>query len=236
MKKWEFSFYVDIISILPPVNFNDVYFIVIHIGIGRVLKLFTKVRQTTGFCVNPELSCTVILTQLTRYFDYLDETNPSAVFCLRLAKTLLLFGINAWLAACILFYLACDPPSNDGYFYLLGKQCIGFLILISTLKKFRTQRNCTGFNWLNSWYIRTLTEQDDLMSAYESETLANRNPFLLACHFTIATISSAGFGDFGPHTLAEMAWITLLQLYGFFLVGYFTAKLTSALSCIYLPK
>ena len=114
MKKWEFSFYVDIISVFPPIESSDLYSVVIHIGVGRALKLFTKVSLFTVLLLDrSSKSNAIILSQLTRYFNYLDEKNPSAVFRLRLVKTLLLFCINAWLAACILFYLACDPPSDD---------------------------------------------------------------------------------------------------------------------------
>ena len=89
-----------------------------------------------------------------------------------------------------------------------------------------------------SYYIRALLdpEQEEIDKGITPDGILNTNPYLLSMYFSIATWSSAGYGDFLPQSWVETVFLIIVQLWGFYIIGSLTAQLTSALSCISLAQ
>ncbi|CAL8148468.1 unnamed protein product [Orchesella dallaii] len=94
-------------------------------------------------------------------------------------------------------------------------------------------------SWLASYEVQWRSSNDpfDKMPNFmKLNTLGYGSPYLYSFFYSAATLTSAGFGDFNPQNRTEMLWAIGFQLFGFYLIGYYTAVLTSALSCVMRPK
>lgn len=95
---------------------------------------------------------------------------------------------------------------------------------------------CSDQGWIASYQSANDFARIPVPKELEPNALAASSPYLLSFHFSAATLTSAGFGDFSPQNIFEIMFTTLFQLIGFFLIGYYTALLTSALTCVVKPK
>jgi hypothetical protein len=91
-------------------------------------------------------------------------------------------------------------------------------------------------SWISSYKIRREYAGEEVPLAEEPDELAKNAPYLLSFYFSAATLTSAGFGDFSPQRYVEIICTIIFQLIGFFIIGYYTALLTSALACVVKPR
>lgn len=90
---------------------------------------------------------------------------------------------------------------------------------------------CEQESWLRSYQVNDPDNEEVAV-----EKLSVNMPYLLSFYFAAATLSSAGFGDFNPQTAKEIGFLILFELISFTIIGYYTAILTSALSCTIRPQ
>ncbi|CAG7786966.1 unnamed protein product [Allacma fusca] len=149
------------------------------------------------------------LWKVIRYLHYLDDVYPENIFFFRLIHTTTMLIYSIHFLACFMFALAC-PIKSD-------------------------RQECSLQSWLSSYLITELNNNGIVNDEYHPNTLADKFPYIISIYFSSETLSSAGFGDFSPQTSLEMSCIIVSQILGFYIIGYYTALLTSALSCTTRP-
>ncbi|CAG7728316.1 unnamed protein product [Allacma fusca] len=152
--------------------------------------------------------------KVARYFTYLGNTYYQQIFWFRVVQALIIVFICVHWMACIAFAMACTPAD--------------FLT--------DDDRACRPTSWLSSLYVENLLEHNYPDESLSPNSLASRMGYLVSMYFSISTFSTSGYGDFIPRNRLEMAITIVYVTMGFYLTGYFTGLLTSALACTTRPN